>query len=137
MHSTTFRAAVVLMALLLAACGNAHPDAGNAEAGRKLYAGEAKFASTDAPNCLGCHSVTAGESATIGPNLSNIGNRAATTVPGQDADTYLRTAILDPDAYLAGGFQEGIHYRGYKDVLTDQQVNDLIAYMLTLHSGQD
>ena len=37
----------------------------------------------------------------------------------------------------AGGYQEGIMYRDYAQALTAQQVNDLVAYMLTLKSGQD
>ncbi len=74
---------------------------------------------------------------TIGPNLSNIGNRAAATVAGMPATDYLRAAIVEPDAYLSGGFQEGIHPRDYGTTLTRAQLDDLIAYMLTLRSGQD
>jgi hypothetical protein len=44
--------------------------------------------------------------------------------------------IVSPDAFLSGGYQEGIMYRGYAQALTAQQINDLIAYMLTLKSGQ-
>lgn len=125
--------ALLLMAALVA-CGS---SAGNAEAGRQLFLGETLPPDSTLPTCISCHPVNAGEPGDIGTNLSNIGNRAATTVPGQAAEDYLRTAILDPDAYLAGGFQEGIHYRDYREALTDQQVNDLIAYLLTLKSGQD
>ena len=71
-----------------------------------------------------------------GQSLSNIGNRAGSAVPGQSAEEYLRTAIVDPDAFLSGGYQEGIMYRGYAQELTAQQINDLVAYMLTLKSGQ-
>lgn len=127
----------MIAGLLLAACGGSSASAGDPEAGRKLYMGETQLASADVPTCIGCHAINPGEPASIGTNLSNIGNRAATTVPGQSAEEYLRTSILDPDVYLAGGFQEGIHYRGYKQALTEQQVEDLIAYMLTLRSGQD
>lgn len=68
----------------------------------------------------------------IGTNLHDIGSRAGTMVPGQSAEDYLRTAIVDPDAFLAGGFQDGLMYREYEKVLTPQQINDLIAYMMTL-----
>ena len=64
-------------------------------------------------------------------------DRAAKTVAGQSAEEYLRTAITTPDAYLAGGYQEGIMYRDYAQALTVQQIDDLVAYMLTLKSGQD
>jgi cytochrome c len=58
-------------------------------------------------------------------------------VPGQPAEEYLRTAITDPDAYISDGYQDGIMYRGYAQALTAQQINDLVAYMLTLKSGQN
>ncbi len=68
----------------------------------------------------------------IGINLHDIGDRAGSAVPGQSAEDYLRTSILDPDAYLAGNFQDGLMSREYPQALTDQQVSDLVAYMLTL-----
>jgi len=58
-------------------------------------------------------------------------------VDGQSAEEYLRTSITDPDAYLAGGYQEGIMYRQYEQALTEQQIDDLVAYMLTLKGGQE
>lgn len=125
--------------LLLVACGSGSSAqvAGDPVNGQKIFSGEIAIADGNVPNCAGCHAVIPNEPASIGTNLSNIGNRAATTVPDQDAVTYLRTSIVNGDAYLAGGFQEGIHYRGYGEALTEQQINDLIAYMLTLKSGVD
>ena len=124
--------------LLLAGCGSvAGGPVGDAANGQKLFSGEIPFAGGSAPTCNMCHTVTTGESLVLGPNLSNIGNRAATTIEGMSAEEYLRTSVIEPDAYLAGGFQEGSHYRGYKEALTPQQLNDLVAYMLTLKSGQD
>ena len=51
---------------------------------------------------------------------------------GQDAAAYLRESILNPDAVLVDNYQEGIMYRGYRDSLTDRQLDDLAAYLLTL-----
>lgn len=124
-----------LLLLLLVACSGGAADPEN---GRKLYHGEVAIAGGNAPACVMCHPVAPGETAKVmGQNLSNIGNRAATVVPGQTAEAYLRASITDPDAVLAGGFQEGIMYRQYAKVLTERQINDLVAYMLTLKSGQD
>jgi cytochrome c2 len=134
------RRAGLLLALLLvwatlAGCGQSNGQ-GDAAAGERLYR-ETSQIDPNLPTCISCHPVTAGEAGNIGPNLSNVGARAAVTAPDQTPEDYLRAAIVDPDAYLAGGYQEGIHYRGYKQALSTQQVNDLIAYMLTLKSGQD
>jgi len=126
---------IVLAGWLLCACGGV--VAGDPATGQKLFSGEISIAGGSVPTCAECHAVTPDAESLIGPGLSNIGNRAASTVEGMTAAEYLRTSIVDPDAYLAGGFQEGIHYRGYREVLTAQQLSDLIAYMLTLKSGSD
>ncbi len=131
------RAMLWLLGLtVLIGCGGATPR-GDAARGRQLFEGDLAMAGGDAAPCIGCHSVTPGEPPSIGPNLSNVGNRAATTVADQSAGDYLRASIVEPDAYLAAGFQEGIHPRTYGRLLTNDQISDLVAYMLTLRSGQD
>jgi len=130
--------AALLAMLLLTACGgDSAGDKGDPLAGRQLFDGEIALADRAALPCKECHSIEPGGDASLGPNLSNIGVRAATTVPGQTAEDYLRTSIVDPDAHLAGGFQDGLMYRGYKRALTTKQINDLVAYMLTLKSGRN
>ncbi len=131
----TVARSLVLAGLLLSACGSI--PAGDPTTGQQLFTGEISIGGGSVPTCAECHAVTPDAQELIGPGLSNIGNRAALTVEEMTAEEYLRASIVDPDAYLAGGFQEGIHYRGYREVLTEQQLADLIAYMLTLKSGSD
>ncbi len=126
-----------IIAVTLVACGGGSQAAGDPIRGAKLFSGETPIANGDAPSCIECHPIVAGEPGSIGTNLSNIGNRASMTVAGQSAEAYIRTSIVDPDAYLAGGFQEGIHFRGYGEALTQTELNDLVAYLLTLKSNQD
>ena len=133
MHTRLF---LVIMVLLLAACG-AGGAAGDPANGKQLFDGAVGMAGARAPACATCHAIEPGMDTGSGQSLSNIGNRAGVAVPGQSAEEYLRTAITNPDAYLAGGYQEGIMYRDYAHALTAQQINDLVAYMLTLKSGQD
>jgi mono/diheme cytochrome c family protein len=125
----------LLVTLLLAACGAGVQ--GDPLAGRQLFNGEIALEDQAALPCSQCHSVEPGGNASLGPNLSNIGARGAAAVPGQSAEEYLRTSIVDPDAHLAGGFQDGLMYRGYGRALTAKQIDDLVVYMLTLKSGQD
>ena len=122
---------------LLAACGAGGAAAGDPANGKRLFEGSIAMAGERAPACATCHSIEPGMDTGSGQSLSNIGNRSAKTVAGQSAEEYLRTAITTPDAYLAGGYQEGIMYRDYTQALTAQQISDLVAYMLTLKSGQD
>lgn len=127
----------VLLGALLQACRTGSAPTGDVVNGEKLFSGAIPIAGGNVPICADCHSVEPGVASASGPNLSNIGNRAAITVGGTSASDYLREAVVDPDAYLAGGFQEGIHYRDYGTALTGEQLDDLIAYMLTLRSGKD
>lgn len=129
-----FRVGLVVAAMaLLTACGG--NGAGDAAHGQKLFTGAAPIAAGKLPACTTCHAVASGGAAALGPNLSNIGNRAATAVADETAEQYLRTAIINPNVYLAQGYQEGIMNGEYAKGLTDQQISDLVAYMLTLKSG--
>ena len=62
-------------------------------------------------------------------------------MPGQSAAEYLRSSILHPNDYLvpntdtrvfaAGG--DSLMFQQYADYLSDDDVNNLVAYLLTLH----
>ena len=138
MNSTILRVLILGITIaLLAACGSGGGAAGNSANGKQLFDGVAAMGDARAPACATCHAIQPGQDIGSGQSLSNIGNRASVTVPGQTAEEYLHTSITNPDAFLAGGYQEGIMYRGYAQAMTAQQINDLVAYMLTLKSGQD
>jgi cytochrome c2 len=96
--------------------------------GKNLFAKQA---------CSACHVIEAGKPATVGPNLSNIGNRAAARKPGYAAEQYIWESILNPNAYVAPGFNAGVMPQDFRQKLSDQDLKDLIAYLLTLKSGQD
>lgn len=125
---------LAMSVLVATGCGAAPAEPGNAERGRELFAAPVASPRGDQQACVRCHALEPGErSATgLGTNFSAIGLRAGETVPGQTAEQYLRTSIIDPDAHLAGGFQDGLMYREYAKVLSEQQISDLVAYMLTL-----
>jgi hypothetical protein len=107
---------------------------GDPERGKQLYNAPVSAERGELQPCGACHPVVAGErpSTPIGINLSDMGGRAGNAVPGQSAEEYLRTSIVDPDAHLAGGFQDGLMSRDYSKLLTPQQIEDLVAYMGTL-----
>jgi nitric oxide reductase subunit C len=122
----------VIAALALAACGGgASPapaggsGAGDAAAGKALFA-QSVIGSN--PGCITCHALEAGKTL-VGPSMAGIASRAGGIVAGQSAEQYLRQSIVEPDAHVATGFAKGLMP---KPTLTDKQVNDLVAYLLTL-----
>jgi cytochrome c2 len=119
---------LVLLGTLLAACGGKSTAVGDPAAGEALF----KQATIDtAPGCSTCHS-TQPDQVIVGPSLAGVASRAGERVEGETAEQYLRTSILDPNAYVVEGFSPGVMYQDFADVLTDTQVNDLVAYLQTL-----
>ncbi len=137
-RSPRFISVVLTLLLLLTACGGISSNvssktssgAGDPEAGKALFNQTQQL--TGAPTCKTCHVIEPGEPAIVGPNLSGIAVRAKQRVMGQSAREYLRTSITDPYAYIVPGYQSGIMVRNYADYLTPQQINDLVAYLMTL-----
>jgi hypothetical protein len=66
-----------------------------------------------------------------GPNLDGMGERAAARVPGQSAADYLYESIVHPGVFITPGYR-GAMFAFYGDFLSAQDVNDLVAYLLTL-----
>lgn len=81
-------------------------------------------------NCGSCHSL-APDTKIVGPSLAGIGSRAAERVPGEDANTYLLTSIIKPEAYLVAGF-DNLMPSTFGKSLTGEEVDGLVAYLLTL-----
>lgn len=114
--------ALLLASLLLAACGGGGDTGGDpaVEAGKKLFA--ETVIGTQA-GCITCHSLTAGE-VVVGPSIAGIGSRG-------DA-AYIRESILDPNATLVEGFPGDTMPNVWGDELSGEQVDQLVAYLLTL-----
>lgn len=49
-----------------------------------------------------------------------------------DPVEYIRTSIIDPGAYLVPGFPDHLMPRTYGDIFTEDEINDLVAYLMTL-----
>jgi cytochrome c551/c552 len=116
------------VSLLLAACQQQTTSAGDPRAGEALFH---QVRIDSAPSCMTCHS-TQPDKVIIGPSLSGVANRAGQRVPGQAAEEYLRSSILNPNLYVVDGFSPGLMYQNYKEALTDEQVGDLVAYLGSL-----
>jgi cytochrome c551/c552 len=129
----------LVLAFALAACGGDSAPApsgseGEAAGAGDVAAGEALFKQSligAQAGCATCHSLEPGVTM-VGPSLATIGADAGGSVSGVSAEDYLRKSIADPNADIADGFSAGLMPAALADELTEEQVNDLIAYLLTL-----
>ncbi len=129
----------LLGGLLLVACsgpggetGPAGP--GDAARGEKLYR-QTVIGSASAPGCVTCHSLEP-DVQLVGPSHAGLAERAAGTVPGLTAEAFLRQSVIEPNAHVSEGYASGLMYPNYGRELSEQQLNDLVAFMLTLR-GDD
>jgi cytochrome c553 len=124
--------ACFVLSLFLTGCAVSLPIStsvtGDMERGAQLFAQGRE----GVPPCLTCHQVVSGQIGfSVGPNLAGIGERAGTQVAGLSAEAYLRQSILEPGRYMVSGYRD-IMYPDYKAHLTEQDIQDLIVYLLTL-----
>jgi cytochrome c553 len=142
MSKKTLLVLLLSLALLaLAACGggggdtetSADPEAeaiGNAANGETLFS-QATIGANNAPGCITCHSLEP-DVVIVGPSQAGLATRAQTRVAGLSAADYIHQSIVEPNAYVVEGFAEGLMYQNYATDLTEDQINDLVAYTLTL-----
>ena len=81
-------------------------------------------------HCVVCHSLVESQ-VVVGPSMVGIASRAGSRVDGMDATAYLYASLLQPSSYLAEDFRDLMPLNIAKD-LTDQEQDDVIAYLLTL-----
>ena len=90
--------------------------------------------------CGACHAIEGMEGAVgnIGPDLTNIASVAATRVPGQSAEDYIRESILDPNAYVVPDCPTGpcgiptLMPLDISGTMEDAEYEELVEYLLTL-----
>ena len=117
---------IVLFATLLVGCGGEEvvsptgpvegtlpkAEAGNPARGKALFVSE---------GCGGCHTFkAAATSGKTGPDLDK-------SLQGKD-EAFIRESIVDPNAKIAAGFQQGI-MPPYGESLDSTQVADLVAFL--------
>jgi mono/diheme cytochrome c family protein len=95
---------------------------GNPEAGKEV------FTSVANPACGTCHTLAeAGTDQTLGPNLDE-------GLADKDA-AFIHQSIVDPDAEITPGFADNLMPEDYGEKLTEQQLNDLVAFLVQATHG--
>lgn len=98
---------------------------GDAEAGKAVFLKATSM-------CVTCHAVDGLDTAvgTIGPKLNGLGERAGSRVAGQDAVTYIKTSIENPNGYVVDGYAPAMP--PLKSTMTDEEFENLVAYLVSL-----
>ncbi len=122
--------AILTTLLLLAACGSQPLDLSDWPEGDPAR-GEMLFAESinGAPTCISCHALS--DQGGVGPGLAGYAEIAGERVEGQSAEAYTYLAIVRPSAHIVSGYGN-LMYAEYRSRLSDQQVADLMAYLLNL-----
>ena len=76
--------------------------------------------------CVACHMIN-GVGGAVGPDLTNVYNK------GED---YIKESILMPNAVLSEGYQANIMPQNFGERVSDQDLNDLVAYFKSVSEGQ-
>jgi cytochrome c2 len=73
--------------------------------------------------CGGCHTLAAAKAGGVtGPNLDEI-------LPGQTA-ALIKMSIVDPNANIAKGYPPSVMPQNYAQIITAQQLNQLVQYLI-------
>lgn len=97
-------------------------EVGDAENGALLFTQNA---------CVACHDTTSNVTY-VGPSLVGVSERADTRAEDMSAYSYLYQSIVAPNAHVVEGFAQSIMPPTFGAQFTEAQINDLIAYLLSL-----
>jgi cytochrome c oxidase subunit II len=77
--------------------------------------------------CTGCHSRAGVSEGFIGPDLTNLADRAGVRVEGLTAEEYVRQSVLNPQAHIVSG------YGGQMPVLPvdPRELDALVEFLLS------
>lgn len=99
---------------------------GDVEAGKAVFLNAANM-------CATCHAIDGVDGAigAIGPKLNGLGERAATRVPGQDAVTYIKASIENPNGYVVENYPPAMP-AGLNKNMSEEEYTNLVAYLVSL-----
>ena len=122
----------IVLAVAAAGCGGgsgvADTRSAAARSGQEIF--EERILGSN-PGCITCHSLDAGTTL-VGPSLAGIAGRAGSRVAGLSAEDYLRQSLTTPSAFVVDGFADGKMPGDLADVLTPEEIDAVVAYLLTL-----
>ena len=110
-------------------------EIGDLERGREIYeTGGGVIGREGGEGCKACHSLDGSVKTSMtngAPSFQGIAERAGERVPGMTAVEYLRQSIVDPSAYLVEDFSDGVMPKGFRFLMSEEDVDAVVAFMLT------
>jgi len=85
--------------------------------------------------CNACHLLGTIGVGVIGPDLNSLPETAGTKVAGQDAETYVYTSIVEPNAFINEGYPAGVMPANFKDRMSEEEIRGLVAWLLDPNRG--
>lgn len=83
--------------------------------------------------CFNCHHVGSQGRGSVGPDLEDVGARAATRVPGMSDLDYLAQSLYQPSSFVVPGFPESMTPANQPPIgLTDLEISMVVAYLQSL-----
>jgi cytochrome c oxidase subunit 2 len=84
--------------------------------------------------CNSCHTLTAaGANGTVGPDLDKL--PALAQKAGQPLDQFVRTSIVDPNAYVEPGFPKGVMPPDFGQKIKKADLDTLVKYLIQSSKG--
>ncbi|MCC7446066.1 MAG: cytochrome c [Anaerolineae bacterium] len=99
------------------------PAAGSPARGQQIFNGKG--------TCSSCHDIASGVTI-VGPTFKGLVAKAGTRKPGMSAHDYLYESIVKPNVFVVQGFQSGLMPQNFAQMLSAQEIEDVIAYLMTL-----
>jgi len=82
--------------------------------------------------CAACHVI--GAQNNIAPAFDGLADRAGEQKPPLSAAAYIYESIVSPSAYIVDGYQNSMA-QNFKERVSEQELADLMAYLLTRTSS--
>lgn len=100
--------------------GSTTGAAGNVDNGKAIFTGSG--------GCGGCHALAAaGTTGAVGPALDDLKGDAAKA--GEPLDAFIKSSIVDPGAFVAAGYTDGVMPTTFGSTLSASDITDLVAFI--------
>ncbi len=86
-------------------------------------------------NCQACHAIPGIGASVLGPSFENLADVAGQRIEGYTAEEYIHESIVNPNGYIVmkddgTSYPENLMPQNFGEVLSEEQIQDIITYLL-------